>query len=125
MKGTKKRILSWVILMAMVLSLFPVMGQPARATEQAQTGVRFPSDVTSYQAECAVCKKTVTWTPYHGENGSSDDPLTASSANGRYGYIPNTMAYDYGCYESYVGRYTRETGDELARTYVDMLLQLQ
>lgn len=45
--------------------------------------------------------------------------------NGAYGYIPNAQAYDYGCYESHTGNFTRETGDELVQTYISMLQQLQ
>ena len=45
--------------------------------------------------------------------------------NGSYGYIPNTHAYDYGCYESHTGNFTRETGDELVATYISMLKDLQ
>ena len=45
--------------------------------------------------------------------------------NGAYGYIPNTHAYDYGCYESHTGNFTRETGDQLAETYISMLQDLQ
>lgn len=45
--------------------------------------------------------------------------------NGRFGYIPNIYAYDYGCYESHTGNFTRETGDELVQTYISMLQQLK
>lgn len=45
--------------------------------------------------------------------------------NGAYGYIPNTQAYDYGCYESHTGNFTRETGDQLTETYISMLKDLQ
>lgn len=45
--------------------------------------------------------------------------------NGAYGYLPNTQAYDYGCYESHTGNFTRDTGDRLAETYIEMLRQLQ
>jgi len=45
--------------------------------------------------------------------------------NGAYGYIPNQEAYDYGCYESHTGNFSRETGDELVQAYLTMLLELQ
>lgn len=45
--------------------------------------------------------------------------------NGSYGYIPNTHAYDYGCYESHSGNFTRDTGDELVAQYISMLQQLK
>lgn len=47
-----------------------------------------------------------------------------TSANGKYGYIPTNLAYDYGCYESHTGNFARGTGDELAQTYVDMISEL-
>lgn len=54
-------------------------------------------------------------------------PMTfvISCCNGAQGYIPSTEAYDYGCYESHTGNFTRETGDELAQEFVSMLKQLQ
>lgn len=45
--------------------------------------------------------------------------------NGAYGYIPNTHAYDYGCYESHTGNFTRDTGDALVAEYISMLQQLK
>ena len=45
--------------------------------------------------------------------------------NGGYGYIPCAEAYDYGCYETHTSNFARETGDELVKTYISMLQQLQ
>ena len=45
--------------------------------------------------------------------------------NGAYGYIPNTHAYDYGCYESHTGNFTRDTGDQLVDTFLSMLRELE
>ena len=48
-----------------------------------------------------------------------------SCCNGANGYLPSTDAYDYGCYESHTGNFTRETGDELAAKFVAMLEEIQ
>ena len=73
---TTKRLFSWLIVLAMVLSMVPVFDLPTFAAteveEEAAEPVRFPSDVESYEAECPVCKTTVTWKPYNGENNSED-----------------------------------------------------
>ena len=45
--------------------------------------------------------------------------------NGAFGYIPNTHAYDYGCYESHTSNFARDTGDKLVQTYTAMLQDLQ
>lgn len=45
--------------------------------------------------------------------------------NGAFGYIPNTHAYDYGCYESHTSNFARDTGDELVQTYTAMLQDLR
>ena len=63
----------------------------------------------------------------HGEYIKENTPgvtFVLTSANGKVNYIPNTKAYDYSCYERHAGYFTRETGDILAQTYVDMLNQL-
>lgn len=62
---------------------------------------------------------------YIKENTPFDMTFVISCCNGGHGYIPSTDAYDYGCYESHTGNFTRETGDELAKEYVSMLEQLK
>ena len=63
----------------------------------------------------------------HGEYIKENTPgmtFILTSANGKVNYIPNTKAYDYNCYERHAGNFTRETGDEMAQAYVDMLNEL-
>lgn len=62
---------------------------------------------------------------YIKENTPFDMTFVISCCNGANGYIPSTDAYDYGCYESHTGNFTRETGDELAQEFVAMLEQLK
>ena len=59
------------------------------------------------------------------ENTPFDVTFVISCCNGANGYLPSTDAYDYGCYESHTGNFTRETGDQLAQEFVSMLKQLQ
>ena len=62
---------------------------------------------------------------YIKENTPFPMTFVISCCNGANGYIPSAEAYDYGCYESHTGNFTRETGDQLAQEYVSMLKQLQ
>lgn len=62
---------------------------------------------------------------YIKENTPFDMTFVISCCNGAHGYIPSTDAYDYGCYESHTGNFTRETGDKLAAEFVSMLNQLK
>jgi len=62
---------------------------------------------------------------YIKENTPFEMTFVISCCNGAHGYIPSTDAYDYGCYESHTGNFTRETGDELAQEYVSMLEELK
>ena len=80
---TTKRLFSWLIVLAMVLSMVPVIGLPAAATEveEAPAAVRFPSDVETYEAECPVCKTTVTWKPYNGENNEEKSGVVLTDTN--------------------------------------------
>lgn len=58
------------------------------------------------------------------EGSPYESTFVLGYCNGAYGYIPNAEAYDYGCYESHTGNFTRETGDELVQTYLSMLQEL-
>ena len=62
---------------------------------------------------------------YIKENTPFSMTFVISCCNGAQGYIPSAEAYDYGCYESHTGNFTRETGDILAAEYVAMLKKLQ
>lgn len=62
---------------------------------------------------------------YIKENTPYEMTFVVSCANGAQGYIPTNLAYDYGCYESHTGRFTRGTGDRLAETFVNMLKELE
>ena len=62
---------------------------------------------------------------YIKENTPFPMTFVISCCNGANGYIPSAEAFDYGCYESHTGNFTRETGDQLAQEYVSMLKQLQ
>ena len=59
------------------------------------------------------------------ENTPFDVTFVISCCNGANGYLPSTDAYDYGCYESHTGNFTRETGDILAEEFVAMLSELK
>ena len=57
------------------------------------------------------------------ENTPYDMTFVVTCSNGSNGYIPSALAHEYGCYERDIGRYTAETGDELAAKYVELLTQ--
>ena len=48
-----------------------------------------------------------------------------SCCNGANGYLPTNKAFDYGCYESFTGRFARGTGDRVADTLVSMLKEMK
>lgn len=48
-----------------------------------------------------------------------------SCCNGSNSYLPTNKAYDYGCYESYTGKFARGTGDQVADTLVSMLKEMK
>ena len=58
---------------------------------------------------------------YIKENTPYDMTFVVTCSNGSNGYIPSKLAHEYGCYERDIGRYTPETGDELAAKYVELL----
>lgn len=95
---TTKRLFSWLIVLAMVLSMVPVFDLPAFAAteveEEAAEPIRFPSDVESYEAECPVCKTTVTWKPYNGENYSEATVLTGEAHY--HLYLAEDKTYEVG-----------------------------
>ena len=99
MKRLRKQAISWLLIVAMVLTLLPVIRTPVRAAEEAASPVRFPSDVASYDAHCPVCMKVVTWKPYNGENSTSSNPLTASSTSTHFHlYLTQDQVYDAESY---------------------------
>ena len=72
--------------------------------------------------------------PYEmfSENGSyirANSPFNmtflVSCANGSESYIPSTAAMEYGCYEGYVTRYERGSGEAFAKEFVDMATELK
>ena len=72
--------------------------------------------------------------PYEmfSENGSYirantpyDMTFLVSCANGSEGYIPSTAAMEYGCYEGYITRYERGSGEAFAQVFVDMATELK
>ena len=77
MKMMNKRLFSFLIALALVLTMVPAIELPVQATAETEP-VRYPSDVTSYEAVCPVCKTTVTWKPYSGENDSNNSLKVAS-----------------------------------------------
>ena len=95
---TTKRLFSWLIVLAMVLSMVPVFGLPAfaatEAEEEAAEPVRFPSNVESYEAECPVCKTTVTWKPYHGENYSEASGIVLTGQGHFHLYLEKDETYE-------------------------------
>ena len=100
---TTKRLFSWLIVLAMVFAMVPVFELPAfAATEVEETAepVRFPSDVESYEAECPVCKTSVTWKPYNGENNEekADVVLTGESGAHFHLYLTEDKTYEAGKY---------------------------
>ena len=76
MKMTIKKLCSSLLVLALSLSMAPIISLPAAAADTE--AVRYPSGVTSYEAQCPVCKTTVTWVPYNGEN-DADNPLKTSA----------------------------------------------
>ena len=76
MKLTAKRLLSYLTVLALVLTMTPAISLPVVAAETE--AVRFPSGVESYEATCPVCKATVTWVPYNGGN-DADNPLKTAA----------------------------------------------
>ena len=93
MKITAKRLLSFLVVLALALGLTPAIRLSAAATASAAEteAVRFPSGVTSYQAQCPICKSNVTWKPYNGEN-DSDNPLQGSA----HLYLDKDQTYGAG-----------------------------
>ena len=76
MKATNRCLFSFLIALALVLTMLPAVELPVQAAETDP--IRYPSDVTSYEAVCPVCKTTVTWKPYNGENDSNNSLKVAS-----------------------------------------------
>lgn len=62
---------------------------------------------------------------YIKENSPADMTFVISCCNGNHGYLPTTKAYDYNYYEAYSGNFARGTGDDLAKTFVEMLESLK
>lgn len=50
--------------------------------------------------------------------------IIASIGNGSNGYMPTTVAWDYGCYEQYNSSYVRGTAEKLVDEFVKMLKDL-
>lgn len=48
-----------------------------------------------------------------------------SCCNGANGYLPTNKAYDYGCYESFTGKFARGTGDQVADALISMLKEIK
>ena len=48
-----------------------------------------------------------------------------SCCNGSNSYLPTNKAYDYGCYESYTGKFARGTGDQVTDTLISMLKEMK
>ena len=89
-----KRLSGLLLALAMVLAMLPCTAQPVLAAEKPEAPVRFPSGLASYDAMCPVCKKEVTWTPYNGENGSSN-PLQGSGLTFHL-YLDKDQTYPAG-----------------------------
>lgn len=64
----------------------------------------------------------------HGMRMKAESPFgttfVISCCNGANSYLPTNKAYDYGCYESYTGKFARGTGDRVADTLISMLKEL-
>ena len=58
---------------------------------------------------------------YIKENSPAEMTFVMTCCNGTNTYIPTAFAYDYRCYESCVGYFTRGTGEILAEKYVELL----
>ena len=93
MRKLIKRLCCLTIVLALVLSVAPKIELSFRvsAAENTDTPVRFPSGVASYEALCPVCKTTVTWKPYNGEN-DGDNPLKTSA----HLYLDKDQTYPAG-----------------------------
>ena len=100
MKSILKRVNSCLLALAIVLPMIPALRLPVQAVDVVpSTGERFPTDVTSYEANCPVCEKVVTWNAYNGENYSDSNPLTASATATHFHlYLTQDQVFDAGKY---------------------------
>lgn len=62
---------------------------------------------------------------YMRSNTPYEMTFIASCANGAEGYLPSLAASEYGCYEGYTTKYARNTGREVADTFLDMLAKMK
>lgn len=58
---------------------------------------------------------------YIKENSPAEMTFVITCCNGKNSYLPTKEAFDYICYESTIGYYVGETGDEVAQHFVRML----
>lgn len=54
-----------------------------------------------------------------------EDYTKAHLAGGGWGYMPDPLGIQIGCYESCVTNFAPGTGEELAQAFVDMLAELR
>lgn len=47
--------------------------------------------------------------------------FVSSCTNGSEGYLPTELAFEFGCYESHITRFTGDTGRKCAETFVAMM----
>ena len=58
---------------------------------------------------------------YIKDNSPFEMTFVSSCSNGSFGYIPTTVAYDYGCYESFTSYFAKGTAEAVGTKYVEML----
>jgi len=101
MKATSKRLFSWLIVLAMVLSMVPVFDLPVFAAnsevaeEEAAEPIRFPSDVEVYEAVCPVCGgDPVEWKPYNGEYYKDGNTTALTGSKHYHLYLAEDKTYE-------------------------------
>lgn len=59
------------------------------------------------------------------ENSVCDTTFISTCSGSSWGYMPDALGIEIGCYESCVTNFAPGTGEDLAQVFVDMLAQLQ
>lgn len=59
------------------------------------------------------------------ENSVCDTTFISTCSGGSWGYMPDALGIEIGCYEACVTSFAPGTGEELAQEFVNMLAQLQ
>lgn len=58
------------------------------------------------------------------ENAACKTTFISTCSGGKWGYMPDALGFEIGCYESSITKFAPGIGEDLAQTFVDMLAQL-